>query len=184
MYKTGYPLSEMRICQPYGEEQRDNLDLFARIEPETWARISERVYGCNFAKIYKGKNVLKGKIKKPLDITWEGWTRLILNSMPPYLREHYLRRINVFLRWWRKELYSDIEHVYSIEYAPNEVIDKDGLYQVNIPDEKVGDTEKLCPSWRRIAKVLVKGDYLCKNLTFQANKNEYEKLQALMEKWQ
>jgi len=183
MYKTGYPLSEMRICQPYGEEQRDNLDLFARIEPETWAKISERVYGCNFAKIYKGKNVLKGKIKKPLDITWEGWTRLILNSMPPYLREHYLRRINVFLRWWRKELYSDIEHVYSTEYALNETVDKDGLYVVNVPDEKIGDTEKLCPSWRRIAKVLVKGDYLCKNLTFQANKNEYEKLQALMQKW-
>ncbi len=183
MYRTGYPLSEMRICQPYGEEQRDNLDLFARIEPETWARISERVYGCNFAKIYKGKNVLKGKIKKPVDITWEGWTRLILNSMPPYLREHYSRRINVFLRWWRKELYKDIEHVYSTEYAPNETIDKDGLYVVNIPDEKVGDTEKLCPSWRRIAKVLVKGDYLCKNLTFVANKNEYEKLQALMQKW-
>jgi predicted phosphoadenosine phosphosulfate sulfurtransferase len=184
MYKAGYALSEMRICQPYGEEQRDNLDLFARIEPETWARMTERVYGCNFAKIYKGKHVLKGKITKPRDISWEGWARLILNTMPPFLREHYLRRINVFLRWWRKELYSDIEHVYSIELALNELIDSDGLYVVKIQDECEGDTLKLKPSWRRIAKVLVKGDYLCKNLTFQANKNEYEKLQALMEKWQ
>jgi predicted phosphoadenosine phosphosulfate sulfurtransferase len=184
MYKAGYALSEMRICQPYGEEQRDNIDLFAKIEPETWARMSERVYGCNFAKIYKGKHVLKGKIIKPKEITWENWTRLILNTMPPFLREHYLRRINVFLRWWRKELYSDIEHVYSTEFALNESLDKDGLYVVKIHDEQIGDTEKLCPSWRRIAKVLIKGDYLCKNLTFQANKNEYEKLQVLMAKWQ
>jgi len=183
MYKVGYPLSEMRICQPYGEEQRDNLDLFAKIEPETWAKISERVYGVNFAKIYKGKNVLKGKISKPPNITWEQWTRLILNSMPPYLREHYLRRINIFLRWWRRELYKDIEHVYTQSYAPNESTDKDGLYTVKINDEHPQDTQKLRPSWRRIAKVLVKGDYLCKNLTFQANKHEYEKLQALIGKW-
>jgi len=184
MYKAGYPLSEMRICQPYGEEQRDNLDLFARIEPETWGRMSERVYGCNFAKIYKGKNVLKGRIKKPDKISWEDWARLILNTMPPFLREHYLRRINIFLRWWRKELYSDIPHVYSTDYSENESFDKDGLYVVKINDEHPDDTRKLCPSWRRIAKVLIKGDYLCKNLTFQANQREYEKLQELIKKWE
>lgn len=183
MYLAGYPLHSMRICQPYGEEQRDNIDLFARIEPETWARMCERVYGGNFAKLYKGKNVLKGRIKKPDGVTWEDWARLILRTMPPYLREHYLRRINVFLRWWRKEMYGDIEHVYTNEYAENERIDKEGIYVVDIYDEKKGDTKKLFPSWRRIAKVLIKGDYLCKNLTFQANKREYEKLEALKEKW-
>lgn len=183
MYLAGYPLHSMRICQPYGEEQRDNIDLFAKIEPETWARMCERVYGGNFAKLYKGKNVLKGRIEKPEHVTWEEWARLILRTMPPYLREHYLRRINVFLRWWRKEMYGDIEHVYSREYAENEQFDREGIYVVDIYDEKEGDTRKLYPSWRRIAKVLVKGDYLCKNLTFQQNQREYEKLEALKAKW-
>lgn len=183
MYLAGYSLSSMRICQPYGEEQRDNIDLFCKIEPETWARMTNRVYGGNFAKIYKGKNVLKGRIKKPKNITWEEWTRLILKTMPSYLREHYLRRINVFLRWWRKELFGDIEHVYSKEYALNERIDSDGLYVVDIYDEHIDDTKKEKPSWRRIAKVLIKGDYLCKNLTFCANKKEYEKLCTLIEKY-
>lgn len=184
MYLAGYPISKMRICQPYGEEQRDNIDLFSKIEPETWSRLTERVYGGNFAKLYKGKNILKGRIHKPDTITWEGWTRLILSTMPPFLREHYRRRINVFLRWWRRELFQDIESVYSREYAKNEGIDSDGLYVVNICDEHPTDTKKECPSWRRIAKVLLKGDYLCKNLTFCMNKEEYEKLQILMEKWQ
>jgi len=183
MYLAGYSLNLMRICQPYGEEQRDNLDLFVKIEPETWAKISQRVYGCNFAKIYKGKHILKGRIKKPENITWEGWARLILKTMPPYLRVHYLRRINVFLRWWRKELYKDIDHVYSKKYSENEKVDSDGIYVVGIYDEHIGDTKKEVPSWRRIAKVLVKGDYLCKNLTFQANKNEYEKLENLKIKY-
>jgi predicted phosphoadenosine phosphosulfate sulfurtransferase len=183
MYLAGYSLNSMRICQPYGEEQRDNIDLFCKIEPETWEKMTNRVYGSNFAKIYKGKNVLKGNIKKPENTTWEDWTRLILNTMPPYLREHYLRRINVFLRWWRKEIYKDIEHVYSKEYSENEKIDKDGLYIIKIHDEHKEDIKKMQPSWRRICKVLIKGDYLCKNLTFQANKEEYEKLEKLKEKW-
>lgn len=183
MYWAGYPLSSMRICQPYGEEQRDNIDLFARIEPETWNRIVERVYGANFAKIYKGKNVLKGRIVPPDGVTWEAWGRLILKTMPGFLREHYLRRINVFLRWWRKELYGDIDHVYTAQYAENESVDEEGIYRVVIHDEHPEDAKKLQPSWRRITKVLLKGDYLCKNLTFQANKKEYEKLEALKEKW-
>jgi len=183
MYLAGYPLGCMRICQPYGEEQRDNIDLFSKIEPETWGRMTERVFGGNFAKLYKGKNVIKGRIKKPEDATWESWARLILNTMPPFLREHYLRRINVFLRWWRKEIYNDITSVYSKTYDNNESFDKDGLYVVNIYDEHKDDTKKMQPSWRRIAKVLIKGDFLCKNLTFSANKNEYEKLEKLKEKW-
>lgn len=183
MYLAGYPLNSMRICQPYGEEQRDNIDLFAKIEPETWARISERVYGGNFAKIYKGKNVIKGRVEKPPDTTWEAWARLILKTMPPFLRDHYLRRINVFLRWWRKEIFKDIPHVYSIKYEDNEKLDDDGLYIVDIHDEHEKDTNKQRPSWRRIAKVLIKGDYLCKNLSFCANQQEYEKLEKLKEKY-
>jgi predicted phosphoadenosine phosphosulfate sulfurtransferase len=183
MYLAGYPLNSMRICQPYGEEQRDNIDLFAKIEPETWSRICERVYGGNFAKLYKGKNIMKGRIKKPNAVTWESWARLILRTMPPYLREHYLRRINVFLRWWRKEIYKDIPHVYAKEYADNERFDEDGIYIVDIFDEHQDDVKKKQPSWRRIAKVLLKGDYYCKGITFQANQQEYEKLEALKEKW-
>jgi len=184
MYLSGMPLKHMRICQPFGEEQRDNIDLFAKIEPETWDKMNARVYGANFAKIYGGKNVLKGRITTPDGVTWEQWTRLILNTMPPFLREHYIRRINVFLRWWRKEIYKDIEHVYANKYAENEMFDKDGLYIVDIYDEHIDDVNKMQPSWRRICKVLLKGDFLCKNLTFSANKKEYEKLEELKTKWE
>lgn len=183
MYLAGYSLHKMRICQPYGAEQRDNIDLFARIEPETWGRMTKRVYGANFAKIYNGKNVLKGRIEKPDGVTWEGWARLILKTMPPFLRDHYLRRINVFLRWWRKEIYNDIDHVYSDEYADNESFDDEGIYKVNIYDEHEKDTTKEKPSWRRIAKVLLKGDYFCKNLSFQQNQKEHEKLEQLKNKY-
>ena len=157
--------------------------MFCKIEPETWARMTNRVYGANFAKLYKGKNIIKGRIEKPENVSWQEWARLILRTMPPFLREHYLRRINVFLRWWRKEIYKDIEHAYTQDYAENERLDSEGLYVVSINDEHESDTNKKVPSWRRIAKVLIKGDYLCKNLTFSANKEEYEKLEQLKEKY-
>ena len=185
MYQIGYNISEMRICQPYGEEQRNNLDAFAKLEPETWNKIQTRVQGGNFARIYKGKHFIKGRIRLPKKCeSWGKWTRIILNSMPPYLRDHYIRRINVFLRWWRKELFNDISSAYAEKHDEHESYDKDGLYVVNIHDEHESDTKKLVPSWRRIAKVLIKGDYLCKNLTFTANKHEYEKLLKLKDKYE
>ena len=36
MYKTGRSVHDMRICQPYGDDQRKGLDLFQECEPETW----------------------------------------------------------------------------------------------------------------------------------------------------
>jgi predicted phosphoadenosine phosphosulfate sulfurtransferase len=183
MYLAGIPISEMRICQPYGEEQRDNIELFSKIEPDTWARVVERVSGANFAKIYKGLNVLKGRIQPPENTTWEQWGRLILNTMPPYLKEHYLRNINVFLRWWRMNAVGDIKTVYGREYGENEGFDADGVYIYQIPDSHDLDKKKAAPSWRRITKCLVKGDYHCKALTFSANQKEYEKLEQLKQKY-
>lgn len=185
MYWVGYAFSKMRICQPYGEEQRENIDLFHKIEPETWERIQNRVSGGNFAKIYRGKNVLGvGRLSKPDDTTWEQWGRLILQSHPPYLRDHYLRRINVFLKWYRYEEVGDIAHPY--KECPEDEYDEDGLYVYDIPDEadKKMETKKQAASWRRITKVLIKNDYYCKNLTFTQNKKEYEKIENLKKKYQ
>ena len=47
MYKAGVPMGHMRICQPYGDDQRRGLWLFHLIEPNTWAKIVNRVSGAN-----------------------------------------------------------------------------------------------------------------------------------------
>lgn len=186
MYLLGCPLYEMRICQPYGEEQRKTIDLFAKIEPETWNKIQKRVQGSNLAKKYNKKYLLGDRIvKKPENFTWEIWVRIILNSFPDYLKEHYLEKINTFLKWWRKELYHDILHVY--KENENDKYDIDGLYIVKIPDTPssvLKEKYKRVPSWNRIAKVLIKNDYYCKGLNFRQNKNEYEKLEKLKRKYE
>jgi predicted phosphoadenosine phosphosulfate sulfurtransferase len=47
MGMAGLTINQMRICQPYGDDQRRGLWLFHLIEPETWARVVARVNGAN-----------------------------------------------------------------------------------------------------------------------------------------
>ncbi|MBP9477755.1 MAG: DUF3440 domain-containing protein [Sebaldella sp.] len=188
MYLLGYSIHEMRICQPYGEEQRKSIGFFSKIEPETWVKVQKRVQGSDFAKKYKGKYLLGYRcVKKPDQLSWENWARIILNSFPRYLKEHYLGKINIFLKWWRKELYDDILHIH--KENTNDVYDHDGIYIVNIPDEPDSELKTLynnrrTPSWYRIAKTLIKNDFYCKGLNFRQNKNEYEKLENLRKKYE
>lgn len=155
MHRAGVPLGLQRICQPYGDDQRRGLRLFAVLEPETWTRVVARVAGANTGALYAGVrgNVLgNGKVELPPGHTWESFTRFLLASMPEREAEHYEAKINVFLRyWWGRG------------------------YTTGIPDAvdpKVESARK-APSWRRIAKVILKNDHLCKGLSFGATKPEH-----------
>lgn len=44
----------MRICEPFGPEQRQGLWLYHVIEPERWAAMCERACGVRSGGIYAG----------------------------------------------------------------------------------------------------------------------------------
>ena len=86
MHQAGLTPSQMRICQPYGDDQRRGLWLFHVIEPETWARVVARVNGANGGALYAretGDIMGNIKITKPEGHTWESFAKLLLSSMPP-----------------------------------------------------------------------------------------------------
>jgi predicted phosphoadenosine phosphosulfate sulfurtransferase len=144
----------MRICQPYGDDQRKGLWLFHVIEPETWARIVARVNGANGGALYakNNGNILGNiKISKPEGHTWESFAQLLLDSMPPQTREHYANKIAVFLHW------------YEVRGYPNGIPD-----EADVNDE----ASRKVPSWRRICKTLLRNDYWCKGLSFSQHKSE------------
>lgn len=171
MYLAGLKISQMRICQPYGDDQRRGLWLFHLIEPETWARVVARVNGANSGALYvneSGNITGYRKISKPEHHTWESFANLLINSMPPKTKLHYQNKISVFVKWWMERGYEN-----------------------GIPDE--GDykleADKKIPSWRRVCKSLLRNDYWCKGLSFTQHRSEaYTKYLALMEtrknKWQ
>lgn len=165
MYKAGLSIHQMRICQPYGDDQRRGLSLFHVLEPDTWARVVSRVSGANFGAIHAGKsgNILgNGKVTLPKGHTWKSYTEFLLATLPEFERTHYEDKISVFLRWYMQRGFAG-----------------------GIPDEADPKEEaaRKAPSWRRICKVILKNDRMCRGLGFGQHKSaSYEAYQKLMKK--
>lgn len=152
MHQAGLTPHQMRICQPYGDDQRKGLWLFHIIEPETWGRIVARVNGANQGALYadeRGNILGNHRTSKPEHMTWQQFAMLLLGSMPPKMSDHYKDKIAVFLKWYR-----------------------DRGYPVGIPDEVDEELErdKKAPSWRRICKMLLRNDFWAKGLGFSLQK--------------
>ncbi len=43
MYKNGLSIFEQRLCQPYGDDQKNGLNQFKALEYETWGKVLNRV---------------------------------------------------------------------------------------------------------------------------------------------
>jgi predicted phosphoadenosine phosphosulfate sulfurtransferase len=170
MHQAGLSIHQMRICQPYGDDQRKGLWLFHLIEPETWSRIVARVNGANGGAMYINETGnINGyrRISKPPGHTWKSFASLLVASMPPRTREHYENKIVIFQKWWMIR-----------------------GYPTGIPDEAPYELEadRKVPSWRRVCKSLLRNDYWCKGLSFTQHRSEaYQKYLDLMkrrrEKW-
>lgn len=165
MYKAGLTIHQMRICQPYGDDQRRGLWLFHLIEPETWARVVARVNGANSGSLYiQETGNINGyrRVSKPPGHTWRSFASLLIDSMPPKTKIHYGNKIAVYQKWWMKKGYPD-----------------------GIPDEAAYSLEakRKVPSWRRVVKSLLRNDYWCKGLSFTQHKSEaYQKYLDLMKR--
>lgn len=153
MNKAGVPLSQQRLCQPYGHDQRKGLWLYHILEPKTWYKLLCRVNGANSGALYineTGNINGVNKIYKPSNHTWESFTKLVFATMPKQTREHYAKRFRTFINGWKSRGY-DI-----------------------IPDEAplVLENDHWAPSWRRMCKVLLRNDWWCKGLGLQQPKSD------------
>lgn len=165
MHMAGLTIHQMRICQPYGDDQRRGLWLFHLIEPETWAKVVARVNGANSGALYvneSGNITGYRKITKPDGHTWKSFANLLVNSMPPKTKLHYENKITVFVKWW-------IERGYP-EGIPDEA------------DPKL-EADRKVPSWRRVCKSLLRNDYWCKGMSFTQHRSDaYAKYVDLMKR--
>lgn len=156
MYLAGVPINKQRLCQPYGDDQRQGLYLFKMLEPETWAKVVNRVEGANFGNRYTetDRTTLGNyKVNLPPGHTYESYAKFLLNTMPQHWADHYREKINKFLDWWEKEGVKEIP---------------------DFADPKKEASKKI-PSWRRICKVILKNDWWCKGLSFAQTKKELQK---------
>jgi len=174
IYMTGRSIHEARICQPYGDDQRKGLDLFRKIEPETWFKVVERVAGANYGNIYRGLKILgNGKVVKPEHFTWREYANFLLNTIPKYQAHIYQERIEQFFTWWEEKEDWSQEDVF------------DTLPPKSDPAwiRKDGTKYKKIPAWERIAKCILKNDLNCRSLSFGSVVGGYPRLLKLKEKY-
>lgn len=166
MQMAGVPLSQQRLCQPYGDDQRRGLWLYHILEPETWFRLIARVNGVNSGTLYiREHGSINGynKITKPEGHTWQSFCNLLLQTMPQKTREHYAYRFRKFIHGWKQRGYDSIP-----EEAPPEL-----------------EAKQWAPSWRRMCKVLLRNDYWCKGLGQTQPKSEaYQKYKEIKKRRQ
>ncbi|MGL5389127.1 MAG: phosphoadenosine phosphosulfate reductase [Enterobacterales bacterium] len=169
MYQAGVPLRHMRICEPFGPEQRQGLWLYHVIEPERWSTLCQRVSGANCGGLYAnvtGDFYANRVLRKPVHHTWKRYAFFLMDSMPPATAEHYRNKIAIYLHWYRSHGFPD-----------------------DIPEEQDKDLgSRDIPSWRRICRVLLKNDYWCRALSFSPNKPSHyarynQRIKEKRKKW-
>jgi predicted phosphoadenosine phosphosulfate sulfurtransferase len=177
LWKNGVPLTDQRICQPFGDDQRNGLDQFRRIEPETWEKVLNRVSGVNFGNIYARTSLLGNfGSEKPDHLSWEEYAVFLLESVglySPDLEHHYNEKIRKFIEWYEDTEYPDREPPWT---------EKMGLE--DFPDDHPDHSSKQrWPSWQRIAWALERNDFWMKRLGFSQTKGGREKLEQLHDEY-
>jgi len=154
MQKAGVKLSQQRLCQPYGDDQRRGLWLYHILEPETWYKLITRVNGVNSGALYiqeTGNINGYNKINLPDGHTYKSFCNLLLATMPKVTREHFTGKFRSFMKGWAGRGYTE----GLPDYAP-----------------KVLEDAQWAPSWRRMCKVLLRNDWWCKGLGMTQPKSE------------
>lgn len=164
MHQAGLTPHQMRICEPYGNEQRKGLWLYHVLEPETWPKIAARVAGANSGALYAGETgSMLGdlRIDLPAGHTWKSFAEFLLATLPPKTAEHYRNKIAVYIKYCTGN------------YAG---------YEQGLPDFRDGDTGgKDIASWRRVCRAILRNDYWCRSLSFSPTKSQaYERYLKVM----
>ena len=169
MYWLGQSVHDMRINEPYGPECRRGLDKYHPLEPDTWNRLVTRVGGANFGKLSSMTSLFArgNKIMRPEAFkSWKDYALFLLDTYPPETRAHYVRRIKVLIKWWQDHRRDEL--------------DRAGVPVGDIYDDHSHPRNE---TWRTICRVLLENDFFCTKLCFGVNKHEYEKFEALKQKY-
>jgi predicted phosphoadenosine phosphosulfate sulfurtransferase len=153
MHLAGLTIHQMRLCQPYGDDQRRGLWLYHIIEPETWSLVVNRVQGANSGSLYiqeTGNINGYNRITKPAGHTWKSYCNLLLSTMPTITQKHYREIFTDWIARWKGRGYTSIP-----DEAPREL-----------------ENKKWAPSWRRLCKCLLRNDWWCKGLGLTQPKSD------------
>jgi predicted phosphoadenosine phosphosulfate sulfurtransferase len=130
----GIPISQQRVCPPFGEEPLHKLHTYATCFPELWARMIDRVHGATTAARYARTDLYGNYVSEPPEgLTWKEYTQIVLSFYPREKCAPIVKGINALIRRHNK-------------IAKGEIQDAE-------PDPVSG------VSWRFLCKIAIRGDF-------------------------
>lgn len=87
-----------RVCPPYGEEPLRGLWIYAECFPEMWHKMIERVEGVATAWRYGNTELYSSAKAKPIDITWQDYLNVIIDSYDHDSKNDIKLNINHYIK--------------------------------------------------------------------------------------
>lgn len=193
-YMAGVPLENQRVASPFISQAVPGLHLYRALDPDMWGRMLGRVDGVNFAALY-GRTPAAGwqSVRLPKGMTWEGYLRFLLSTLPEDTRRNYLEKLAVSIRFWREKggCLSDgtIGKLRAmgipLEVGPknNYRTEKRPVRMEYLDDIDLPEFSRL-PTFKRMCICILKNDHACKYMGFSPNKNEKMRRTKIMQKYE
>lgn len=196
-YMAGLKPNQMRVASPFNDYAKESLNLYRIIDPETWVRLIGRVRGVNFGSIYgKTKALGYSNITLPSGYTWKSFTLFLLDTLPPKIRNNYIKKFKTSIDFWHnigggleetviKEL---IARGYNIKLngVSNYTLAKNTrvIFIGKLPDHTDDiKSSKDIPSWKRMCYCIIKNDHICRFMGFSITRDQKKKIEMIKEKY-
>lgn len=196
-YKAGLKPDQMRVASPFNDYAKDSLNLYRVIDPQIWVKLVGRVRGANFGAIY-GKTRAMGyrNVRLPKGYTWESYTKFLLDTLPPRLRDNYIKKFQTSIRFWHevgggleeKTIKELEDHGYRIKRngVSNYTVMKNSriIFLDKIPDDTddIKSTKDI-PSWKRMCFCILKNDHICRFMGFGLTREQQQNIKILKQKY-
>lgn len=197
-FMAGLTPHQMRVASPFNEYAKESLNLYRVIEHETWVKLVHRVKGVNFASIY-GKTKALGyrNITLPEGYSWKEYTKFLLATLPPRIRNNYIKKFKTSIEFWHKvgggleeETIRELqEKGYNIARngVSNYTISKSSkiIFLDEIPDHTDDiKSSKDIPSWKRMCYCILKNDHMCRFMGFGLTREQLNRINIIKEKYE
>lgn len=192
-YQAGIPLSRQRVASPFISQAIPTLAVYKAIDPDTWGRMIGRVNGVGCAGIY-GNTVAMGwrSITCPPGFSWKEYMYFLLSTLPEEIRQNYLDKLAVSIRFWRERGGCLAEKTIEKLKAANIPISiaETSAYRTQkrpVRMEYLDDIDipefREIPTYKRVCICIMKNDHTCKYMGFSQTKRDRSMKKCAMKKY-
>lgn len=192
-YMAGVTLERQRVASPFISSARESLHLYRAIDPDMWGKMLCRVNGVHFAGLYaKTKAMGRSVPAPPPGHTWESYMHFLLSTLPPGIRNNYLKKLKVSIDFWRRkggclahETIEKLRHAgvaievmdHSNYRTQKKPVRMEYIDEINIPEAKE------IPTFKRVCLCILKNDHACKYMGFSLTKEDKARTEKIMEQY-